>query len=302
MTPTLERARVDTIFGTEGSTGEYRPEPLEIEVPRVQGAGLDGIADAPEMDRKTHFQLVREGKLGSVHSWELVTAVDGPGTRLTVFLAGCPLRCVYCHNPDTLQMREGTPVLADDLLDKILRYKAVYQATGGGVTFSGGEPMMQPMFLKRLLRGAKANGFHTNIDTSGFLGANFSDQDLELLDMVMLDVKSGNPDTYRKITSRPLQPTIDFGQRLFEAGIPVWIRFVAVPGWTDDPDNVSRVADIVAPWKNVQRLEVLPFHQMARDKWEDLGMEYLLEDVEPPSKEAVEAVRAIFRSRGITVF
>ncbi|ADI66617.1 pyruvate formate-lyase-activating protein [Mobiluncus curtisii] len=302
MNLTLERVRVDTIFGTEGSTGEYRPEPSEIEVPRVRGKGLDGIATAPEMDRSTHSKLVNAGELGSVHSWELVTAVDGPGTRLTIFLAGCPLRCVYCHNPDTWQMREGTPILAKDLLDKIVRYKAVYKATGGGVTFSGGEPMMQPRFLKKLLRDTKAEGIHTNIDTSGSLGFSFSDQELELLDLVMLDVKSGNPDTYQKVTGRPLQPTIDFGNRLAQAGIPAWIRFVAVPGWTDDADNVKRVADIVANWSNVERLEVLPFHQMGRDKWEELNLDYKLETVQPPDEKSIEQIRSIFRARGITVY
>ena len=294
--------RGDTSWESEGSTGEYRPEPLEIEVPRLQGAGLAGVTDAPQMNRQEHLMAVRAGDIGSVHSWELVTAVDGPGTRLTVFLAGCPLRCVYCHNPDTLKMRDGTAVRESDLVEKIARYKAVFDATGGGVTFSGGEPMMQPVFLKRLLKDCKDRGIHTNIDTSGFLGANFSDEDLNLLDLVMMDVKSGDPEIYKKVTGRPLEPTLKFGQRLADNGNKVWIRFVDVPGWTDDKDNVERVADIVAQWPNVERLEVLPFHQMARDKWADLNMEYKLEDVEPPSKEQAEEVRDIFRSRGLTVY
>lgn len=124
--------RGDTSWESEGSTGEYRPEPLEIEVPRLQGAGLAGVTDAPQMNRQEHLMAVRAGDIGSVHSWELVTAVDGPGTRLTVFLAGCPLRCVYCHNPDTLKMRDGTAVRESDLVEKIARYKAVFDATGGG--------------------------------------------------------------------------------------------------------------------------------------------------------------------------
>ncbi|MDO5034266.1 MAG: pyruvate formate-lyase-activating protein [Actinomycetaceae bacterium] len=284
---------------SEGSTGEYRPAPLDVEVPRAAGAGLDGIAPAPQMDRHEHLQAVREGKLGSIHSWELVTAMDGPGTRATVFFSGCPLRCLYCHNPDTLFMRKGTPVQLEDLMDRLRRYKAIFKVTGGGVTFSGGEPLMQPKFLANLLRACKEEGISTAIDTSGNLGDNCTDEMISNLDLVLLDVKSGDPDTYFRATAAELAPTIRFGNRLAEAGTRVWIRFVLVPGLTDAKENIEAVADIVAGWPNVERVEVLPFHQMARDKWESLGMDYKLADVQPPSKEAAEAAREIFRSRGI---
>ena len=284
---------------SEGSTGEYRPDPLEYEVPRAQGAGLNGIAAAPHMERSEHFQAVREGKLGSVHSWELVTAMDGPGTRATVFFSGCPLRCVYCHNPDTLYMRKGTPVLLDDLMDRLRRYKTIFKVTNGGVTFSGGEPLMQPAFLANLLRACKEEGIHTTIDTSGNLGANCSDDMLADIDLVLLDVKAGDQQTYFKTTKAQLEPTIAFGNRLAELGKRVWVRFVLVPGLTDKNENIEAVADIVAGWPNVERVEVLPFHQMARDKWDALGMEYELEDVEPPTPEETEAAREVFRSRGI---
>lgn len=288
---------------SEGSTGEYRPEPAEIEVPRVAGAGLVGLNQAPLMDRHEHLLAVKSGDIGSVHSWELVTAVDGPGTRLTIFLAGCPLRCVYCHNPDTLKMKDGTAVFASDLIQLMSKYIPVFNATKGGVTFSGGEAMMQPAFLNKLLRGAKERGIHTTLDTSGFLGAIASDQMIDDLDLVLLDVKSGNPEIYKKLTGRPLAPTISFGKRLAERGKKMWVRFVDVPGWTNDPDNVAKTADIVAAWGDaVERVEVLPFHQMARDKWANLGLEYQLEDVEPPEKEETAAVREIFRSRGLLVF
>ena len=155
---------------------------------------------------------------GSVHSWELVTAVDGPGTRLTVFLAGCPLQCLYCHNPDTMQMRRGTDVTADEILARVARYRTVFAATGGGLTISGGEPLMQPAFVARLLRGAKAMGVHTTVDTSGFLGSQCTDAMLADIDLVLLDIKSGLPDTYRRVTGRALQPTLDFGRRLRESG------------------------------------------------------------------------------------
>lgn len=289
-------------FAGEGSTGEYRPEPLEYEVPREAGAGLDGVELAPQMSHKEHIAAVRAGDVGSVHSWELVTAVDGPGTRITTFLAGCPLRCLYCHNPDTLRMRDGTRVTTEALLDRIKRYKAIFDVTGGGVTFSGGEPLMQPAFLAKLLRGAKEAGIHTAIDTSGFLGSALTDAMMNDVDLVLLDVKSGLPGHYERTTGRKLQPTLNFGQRISAAGKEIWIRFVVVPGLTDDVENIEAVAEIASHWSSVSRVEVLPFHQMARDKWDSLGVEYQLDDVEPPSKDATEFAREIFRSKGLVTF
>src|SRR6478736_2247609 len=226
------------------------------------GAGLGGLSVA-DVDRAQRLAAMRAGVLGSVHSWELVTAVDGPGTRMTVFLSGCPLRCLYCHNPDTMEMRRGTDVSADDLLARVARYRGVFAATGGGLTISGGEPLMQPAFVRRLLRGAKAMGIHTTIDTSGFLGAQCTPEMLDDVDLVLLDIKSGLPDTYRRVTGRALQPTLDFGRRLREHGTRTWVRFVLVPGLTDAPENVEAVAEhVVALGPVVERVEVLPFHQM----------------------------------------
>ncbi|QOR46204.1 pyruvate formate-lyase-activating protein [Trueperella pecoris] len=286
----------------EGSTGEYAPEPLEDEIPRAAGKGLDGIAKAPQMTRHEHIEAVRRGEVGSLHSWELVTAMDGPGTRMTVFFAGCPLRCLYCHNPDTLHAREGTTVTAEAILDRMSRYKAVFNVSNGGVTFSGGEPLMQPAFLANLLRGATEMGIHTAIDTSGFLGRNLTDQMMADADLFLLDVKSGLPDYYERTTGRPLQPTIDFGRRLSAANKEIWARFVLVPGLTDDVANVEAAAAIMKEWTSLSRVEVLPFHQMARDKWASLGMDYQLKDVVPPSKEHTEHVREIFRSHGLNTF
>src|SRR6478735_11437929 len=167
------------------------------------GAGLGGLHVA-EVDRAHRLAAMHAGELGSVHSWELVTAVDGPGTRLTVFLNGCPLRCLYCHNPDTLQMKDGEPVTADELLARVKRYLPVFRATKGGLTLSGGEVLMQPAFAARILRGAKELGVHTAIDTSGFLGANATDAMLDDTDLVLLDVKSGDADIYRRVTGRDL--------------------------------------------------------------------------------------------------
>lgn len=280
---------------------------VELAVPLVGGAhgrttgGTAGL-EISDAERTERFAQMRAGELGSLHSWELVTAVDGPGTRLTVFLAGCPLRCLYCHNPDTMEMRRGEPVAATELLARIKRYTSIFEVTGGGITISGGEPLMQPAFLARILRGAKELGIHTAIDTSGYLGAHMSDAMMDDIDLVLLDVKSGDPDTYRRVTGRELEPTLAFGRRLADRGVQIWVRFVLVPGHTDDVANVAAAADYVATLSTVSRVEVLPFHQMGRDKWESLGMRYELEDVSPPSPELVERVRSQFRDRGLVVF
>lgn len=298
--PTAGRVAV---VAPDGINGEYVPV-AEDAVPRLRraGAGTAGLGLAEELTHAEHVAAVRAGEIGSMHSWELVTAVDGPGTRMTVFLAGCPLRCLYCHNPDTLRMRDGEPVRVQDLLDRVRRYVPVFRATHGGLTVSGGEPLMQPAFLGRLLRGAKELGVHTAIDTSGFLGAHASDALLDDVDLVLLDVKSGLPETYRRTTGRELGPTLDFGRRLAERGTEIWIRFVLVPGLTDAVENVDAVADHVAAFATVTRVEVLPFHQMGRDKWDRLGMEYRLRDTPTPDAELLTRVRGQFAARGLTVY
>jgi pyruvate formate lyase activating enzyme len=254
-------------------------------------------------DRHVELDQIRTGEMGSVHSWELVTAVDGPGTRLTFFLAGCGLRCQYCHNPDTWQKRNGTLMTIDEVGARILRYRAVFKATGGGVTLSGGEPMMQAAFVRRIFRLCKENGIHTALDTCGFLGARATDDILDDLDLCLLDVKSGIPETYKLVTTRELEPTLEFGRRLAARGNTTWVRFVLVPDLTDAVDNVDAVADYAASIADVvERVEVLPFHQMGREKWHELGLPYQLEDTKPPSYELLERVRQQFRDRGLTVY
>lgn len=269
---------------------------------RRTGAGIEGMAEA-ELERSQRLAAIREGRLASIHSWELVTAVDGPGTRLTVFFSGCPLRCVYCHNPDTMEMRRGQDVQLEELVRRIKRYRRVFSSSGGGITLSGGEVLMQPAFARNVLQAAKEMGVHTAIDTSGYLGAVADDAFLDNVDLVLLDVKSGTEESYKALTGRPLQPTLDFGNRLAVRGTTVWIRFVVVPGWTDSEENVEAIAENIAPWKQVvERVEVLPFHNMGQDKWDALGMEYKLRDAQPPSKETVERVREQFRARGFMTY
>ena len=261
-----------------------------------------------DAQRSERLRAVRTGELGSVHSWELVTAVDGPGTRLTYFLSGCALRCLYCQNPDTWRLPDGIPTMLGEVTDRIDHYAAVLKTTHGGVTLSGGEPLVQPAFAGRIFRHCRSIGVHTALDTSGFLGARIDDAFLDDIDLVLLDVKSCLPGTYRMVTGRELAPTLAFGRRLAKRGARIWIRYVLVPDLTDAVDNVDAVADYLQSLQSlgvggsVERVEILPFHQMGESKWKTLGLPYPLEDTKPPSVELVERVRSQFRDRGLTVF
>lgn len=238
---------------------------------------------------------------GSVHSWDLVTGADGPGTRMTLFMAGCGMRCQYCQNPDTWRMRDGVRHTVDEVMERVTRYATVMKVTGGGLTISGGEPLLQSKFVMNVFRRCKDLDIHTALDTAGLLGSRLTDDDLNYVDLVLLDIKSGIPETYKRVTGRPLQPTLDFARRLDALEKKVWIRFVLVPGLTDAVENVDAIADFVATLGNVERLEVLPFHQLGREKWELSGEPYLLEDTQPPSKELIERVKQQFAKRGINV-
>ena len=240
--------------------------------------------------------------IGYVHSWEVGSTVDGPGLRFVGFLTGCPLRCQYCHNPDTWHKYNGHPVSVARSMRQIGNYAQVLKISGGGVTISGGEPTLQRAFVTRIFQRCKKMGLHTCLDTSGRLGDRFTDQELMDIDLNLLDIKSGDPEIYEKVTRQPLQPTLDYARRLSALKRPIWIRFVLVPGLTDSHDNVEKVADIVAGLASVERVEILRFHQMGRDKWRKLGLEYPLENVAPPGPELTERVRGQFRSRGLTVY
>ncbi|WP_306592774.1 pyruvate formate-lyase-activating protein [Corynebacterium striatum] len=287
----------------DGITGVVHLDPQAGEKVRGAAAGLGTDNSLDEIERPELMEARRTGDIALVHSWELVTSVDGPGTRMTMFMSGCPLRCQYCHNPDTMEMKVGTLERIEDVVKRIKRYKPIFKASGGGLTISGGEPLFQIAFTRRVLKEVHDAGIHTTIDTSGFLGSRLRDEDLENIDLVLLDVKSGDEETYKLVTRRELQPTIDFGDRLSAMGKPVWIRFVVVPGLTDSPENVRNVAEIVGRWSNnVERIEVLPFHNMGADKWHELGYPYTLEDTKPPKPEDIEAIRDVFRAKGFTVY
>ena len=240
--------------------------------------------------------------LGYVHSWEVGSTVDGPGLRFVAFLTGCLLRCQYCHNPDTWHKHNGRPVTVARAMHEIGKYAQVLKTTRGGVTLSGGEPMVQHAFMAQVFRRCKALGLHTCVDTSGRLGDRLTDAELMDIDLQLLDIKSGDPAVYERLTHQPLQPTLDYALRLSALARPMWIRFVLVPGLTDGHDNVERLADFCAGLRGVERVEILRFHQLGRDKWRRLELDYPLADTEPPDPELAERVRGQFRSRGLTVY
>jgi pyruvate formate lyase activating enzyme len=242
-----------------------------------------------------------ETRYGWIHSYETGSTVDGPGVRATVFTSGCLLRCQYCHNPDTWHLKDSTRVSLDDAIARLATFSGPLRHMGGGLTISGGEPLVQVGFTRGLFRAAKQMGLHTALDTSGFLGTRCDDSYLELVDLVLLDIKSGDPATYLRVTGKPLEPTLRFAERLAKLGKPVWIRFVLVPGLTDHPANVAAVGNVVAPMRNVEWVEVLPFHQLGAFKWQALHLDYPLTDAAPPTPEQTAAAMDILRSAGCRV-
>ncbi|WP_406063288.1 pyruvate formate-lyase-activating protein [Micromonospora sp. NBC_00860] len=240
---------------------------------------------------------------GSLHSFDISTGVDGPGTRFVAFLAGCPLRCLYCHSPDTQYRRFGRPTSVDDLLTEIRRYERFLKVAHGGVTLSGGEPLQQPAFTREVLRQCKEMRLHTALDTSGLLGDRADNALLDATDLVLLDIKSGDPATYRTVTrTGRLAPTVRFAHRLADRGVPIWVRFVLVPGLTDDPRNVDAVASIAADVPTVERVEVLPFHRLGAQKYAALGLPFPLADTQPPDEALLHRVRGQFHDHGLTVY
>lgn len=241
------------------------------------------------------------GNLGGyVHSTEPSGAVDGPGMRFVLFLSGCMMRCLYCHNPDTWERQGGAWRSVDDVVAEIGKY-APFLKAAGGLTISGGEPLMQAEFVNEVMRRCKEQyGLHTALDTNGLLAKHLPDKWFDVVDLVLLDIKQIDPEKHKRLTSAPLQPVLDFAQRLARMGKPVWIRYVLVPGHSDDVNDVEKLADFVSTLKNVERVEILPFHKMGEYKWQELGLHYKLADTPSPMPEIVEHVRRQFEARGLT--
>lgn len=239
---------------------------------------------------------------GYIHSVETCGTVDGPGIRFVIFTTGCPLRCLYCSNPDCRYLENGKQVTVDELIAEIQKYASYMKASGGGVTACGGEPLFQPEFVREIFRRCKELGIHTALDTSGFCKLETAKSVLEFADLVLLDIKSFDPAIYRKVTSVDIEPTLNLAKYLSEINKPTWIRFVLVPGLTDDPDNIAMLADFISTLNNIERVEVLPFHKMGEYKWEELGYEYELQETPTPTSEEIEKALTIFRQKGLTVF
>ncbi|MEM8612848.1 MAG: pyruvate formate-lyase-activating protein [Cyanobacteria bacterium P01_H01_bin.105] len=238
---------------------------------------------------------------GRIHSVETCGTVDGPGIRYVVFTQGCPLRCMYCHNPDCRTVEGGREVTVAEIMEDIVRYRSYLEASGGGVTVTGGEPLMQPEFVAELMRCAQAQGLHTALDTSGFSDLGAARQVLPYTDLVLLDIKSFDRDLFQRVTHVSQEPTLRLANYLKEIQKPAWIRFVLVPGLTDPEDNVEGLAQFVSTLTNVEYVEVLPFHQMGAYKWEALGYDYPLKDAIPPSQAQIEQVKTRFQQYGLNV-
>lgn len=242
------------------------------------------------------------GEMGFLHSFTTGSTVDGPGVRVVAWTTGCQFRCLYCHNPDTWTMTNGIPVSVSRAVEELRKYRQGLKVMSGGLTLSGGEPLMQDRFAVKFLSAARALGVHTALDTNGSLGDRLSDSELQAVDLVLLDIKSWDSDTHRKVTGMEVRPVLDFARRLSGLKKPMWVRFVLVPGLTDEPGNVTQIARFAASLGNVQRVDVLPFHQMGRFKWKQLNLQYTLETIQTPSPQKVAAVCDVFRQEGLTAY
>ncbi|MBR2497605.1 MAG: pyruvate formate lyase-activating protein [Parabacteroides sp.] len=236
--------------------------------------------------------------VGKIHSLESFGTVDGPGIRFVVFMQGCPLRCQYCHNPDTWEVNRETPYLLEPeaLLTEVLRYKNFIAK--GGVTVTGGEPLLQPLFLKDFFRLCKENGLHTALDTSGYICSDKALEVLNYVDLVLLDIKTIDSSLHPRLTGVEQKNTLTFLEELERRQIPTWIRHVLVPNLTDKDEALENLAQYLSSYKNIQKIELLPYHTMGVHKYEALGLDYPLKEVAPLAKERLENAKAIFRKWG----
>lgn len=241
--------------------------------------------------------------MGRIHSTESMGAVDGPGLRFVIFTQGCKMRCKYCHNPDTWNLKGGQERSVGSLLEELEPYRAFMEASGGGLTVSGGEPLLQPDFVAALFAECRARGIQTCLDTNGYTTPELADPVLDHTDLVMLDIKQADPEQHRALTGMESTLTLALLQHIAARGIPLWIRYVLVPGWTDDPADIERLGALLdqLPPGSVQKIQVLPYHLMGRYKWETLGIRYELEGVEPPPKPEIERVKAQLAAHGYEV-
>lgn len=269
--------------------------PLEAKSPYELRVNLG--KDVTETDVRS---ALATGDMGFLHSFTTGATVDGPGVRVVAWTAGCQFRCLYCHNPDTWTMTNGIPVSIEQASDELRKYRHGLKVMSGGLTVSGGEPLMQHRFVLKFMTAARQMGVHTALDTQGFLGDRLTDSDLDLIDLVLLDLKAWDSERHRRLTGMDNAPTHAFARRLAARRRKMWVRFVLVPGLTDDQEDIANIARFAADLGNVERVDVLPFHQMGKYKWHKLGIPYELEGVKPPTHDEVARACQTFRSAGLT--
>ncbi len=235
---------------------------------------------------------------GYIHSIETFGSVDGPGVRFIIFFSGCAMRCAFCHNPDSWDMTSGKQMTVSGLLDRASRYKS-YWKNDGGITVSGGEPLLQPDFLLELFREAKKRGINTCLDTSGnpfTTEEPFYGKFLEIMkvtDLVMLDIKEIDDEDHKKLTGQTNRNILKMAETLSELGVHMWIRHVLVPGGSDDDAKLKKLRNFIDGLKTVDKVEILPYHTIGVFKWKELGLEYRLEGVVPPTPERIKNAEAI---------
>ena len=243
--------------------------------------------------------------IGRVHSIESFGTVDGPGIRMVIFLSGCPMRCLYCHNPDTWDPKGGSPMTAEEILDQYEQARPFYKK--GGITVSGGEPLRQMEFLTAFFELARSKGVHTALDTAGqpfrpddpaYLAA--FDRLMASTSLVILDLKEIDPERHRRLTGKDNANILAMARHVSDLGVPLWIRHVLVPGLTDDEDGLRRTADFIRSLNTVQRVEVLPYHTLGLFKWQKLGIPYPLPDAVPPTAEQVKRAEELLETARYT--
>lgn len=236
---------------------------------------------------------------GNIHSVETFGALDGPGIRYIVFLQGCPLQCLYCHNPDSWEPDSKTQKTAAEVVADALRYKSFIK--GGGITLSGGEPLLQAQFCEEVIDLAHKNKLKVAIDTSGSIPLSHCINAVEKADLLLLDIKAFSPELCQKITGQSNKNALEILNFRQSCRSPVWIRHVVVPGYTLDTDELTKLADYLAMYPCVERVELLPFHKMGEYKWEALGRPYTLTNTPAPTPQEMELAKKIFRDRGLAV-
>ncbi len=232
--------------------------------------------------------------LANIHSFETMGTVDGPGIRFVCFMQGCPLKCKYCHNRDTWEIGNGKKYTVDEVFNKILRSKPYIEASHGGVTVSGGEPLLQSEFLLKLFKKLKQYNFNTAIDTSGSLP--ISKTIAELLtytDLVILDIKHINNKKAIELTGVSNENNIKFAKYLNDNNIPMWINQVLVPGYTDDPEDLKILKEFLANFSNIKKIQILPYHSLGKYKWKELNLKYPLQNVREANEDDVNKAKKI---------